>query len=129
MKPVSTHLTHSASTSAPNTLPASGPLPPSALDTAITRALSQPPVISIPSDFATRVARSAAAQPQPRVIPWLGWGPRLALGSGVVLTLALFALAPHTAPSLISARFDAELGVLAELGALLLFAPRLLRRD
>ncbi len=119
MKPVSTDPTHSAPT----------PAPAHALDTAITRALSQPPAVPIPSGFAARVARSAAAQPQPRATHWLGWGPCLALGSGVVLTLALFALAPHAAPSLTSARFDAELGAFAELGALLLFAPRLLRRD
>ncbi len=105
------------------------PEAPGVLDSAITRALNQAPEFHIPADFAARTARRALNQPRARASLWLGWGPRLALGSGGVLLLALFALAPHAAPTLTSARFDAELVIFAELSALLLFAPRLLSRE
>lgn len=106
-------------------LPAFNP----ALEAAITRALSRQPSIAIPGDFASRLAQKAQAQPQRSARRWFGWGPRLAIGSGVLLTAGMFALAPHAAPSLSNTAFDVELVLLAELSALLLFAQRLLSRD
>lgn len=99
-----------------------------ALDRALEAGLAATPSFTVPPDFAARVARLAVAQPVPARAPWLGWGPRLALGSGVLLTVALFVLAPHTAPSLSNVSFDAELVLLAELSALVLFAHRLVPR-
>lgn len=95
----------------------------------VTRILSQPPQVQIPTDFAARVASQATAQPVPHAAHWIGWGPRLTLGSGALLTVALFALAPHASPSLTNLPFDVELLLFAELGTLLLFATRLLRQD
>ena len=96
---------------------------------AIVRALSEPPRVAVPTAFARAVAARAFAEPVRSPARWLGWGPRLALGSAALLTLGLFALAPHTAPSLANFRFDAELIFLGELSGLLLFAHRLLPRD
>lgn len=99
------------------------------LEALINRALSAPPEIHIPDNFAAVTARRALAQaPVPRSV-WMGWGPRLALGSGALLTAAMFALAPHAAPSLSNMRFDTELLLLAELCALLLFSHQLFLRD
>lgn len=99
------------------------------LDAAVSRALSRVPPVAIPPDFATRVACRAAAQPGSLPSRLDGWGPRLVLASGAFLTAAMFALAPHAAPTLSSVRFDAELVLFAELSGLLLFAPRLFVRD
>jgi hypothetical protein len=60
---------------------------------------------------------------------WAGWGPRIAALSGVALTLAMFAFAPHAAPNLGNPRFDAEIILFAELGTIALFSTRLLSRD
>lgn len=93
---------------------------------AIEQALAQPPTLVIPPGFAARVARLAVQQPIHARASWLGWGPRLALASGALITLGMFFLAPHSVPSLADFRFDAELVLLTELGGLLLFAHRLL---
>jgi hypothetical protein len=103
--------------------------PDTTLDAAISRALDRQPAVRVPEGFAARVAGHATAQRVPRRSRWLGWGPRLMVGSAAVLTASMFALAPHAAPSVRNPAFDAELLLLAELGALLLFSPRLLSRD
>lgn len=100
-----------------------------ALEALIAHALSQAPSPSIPATFAATVARRATAQPLAQTPLLSGWGPRLALLSIALLTVAMFALAPHATPSLSSLSFDAELLLLAELGILLLFANHLLRHD
>ncbi|HLI75873.1 MAG TPA: hypothetical protein VKV02_02930 [Acidobacteriaceae bacterium] len=102
---------------------------PEALEAAISSALSHKPAMSISPDFAARVARSALAQPLPRRARWVGWGPRLAIASGALLTVGMFALAPHATPSLTDLRFDAELVLFLELCGLLLFSGRLVSSD
>lgn len=100
-----------------------------ALDAAIGQALDRQPAPRIPVDFAARVAQRVAAEPAPRRARWVGWGPRLTVGSAALLTAGMFALAPHAAPSLHNLAFDAELVLLTELSVLLLFSHRLLFRD
>lgn len=95
-------------------------------EAAIARALSRKPSPFVPDHFAGNVTRLALAQPQPRPSRWLGWGPRLAAASAGLLTLGMFALAPHAAPSLHDVAFDGQLILLAELSCLLLFSHRLL---
>lgn len=89
---------------------------PGPLEAGIVHALETPPEIAIPPGFAARVAARAAAEPQPSPSPWAGLGPRLALASGALLTLALFVFAGHASPSVLDLRFDLELFLLAELG-------------
>lgn len=117
----------------PNSLPAPdlgfAPRVTPDFDALIARALSRTPRVSIPAGFAAAVTRRALAQPLPEASFLSGWGPRLALASGTLLTAAMFALAPHAAPTITSVPFDAELILLAELSTLLLFANRLLIRD
>ena len=84
---------------------------------ATTHALEQPPTVVVPADFAARVAAQAAHRGLPRRSSWAGFGLRTALASGMVLTLALFVFAPHAAPSFSNLRFDLEMLMLAELGA------------
>lgn len=100
-----------------------------ALDAALAGALKEAPVLEIPESFAARVAALAAAQPAARSARWMGWGPRLLAASTAVLAVALFALAPHTSPSLRDLRFDAELLLFAELGGLLLFGGQVLSHE
>ncbi len=104
-------------------------VPDSVIEAATAHALGRKPAVVIPSTFAARVTERAFAQAPSRRLQWIGWGPRLALGSAAVLTVAMFALAPHASPSLSSIPFDGELLLLAELSALLLFSHRLLSRD
>ncbi len=99
------------------------------VEAAITRALGRKPAPIVPENFAANVARLALAQPLPRRSRWLGWGPRLAAASAGLLTLGMFALAPHAAPSLRDVAFDGELLLLAELSCLLLFSHRLLNGE
>lgn len=113
----------------PEDLRTGSPASEAATDDAITRALSRKPAFAITEDFAARTAAFVIAQPQPETRRWLGWGPRLALGSGALLTAGMFALAPHAVPSFSNVPFDGELLLLAELSGLLLFSHRLLSRD
>ena len=103
--------------------------PSQALDAAITRALAHPPAVVVPATFAANVARHALGQPLPQTSRWIGWGPRLVIASGALLTAAMFALAPHTPASLTSLRFDAELLLFAELSGLALAFHRLLPNE
>ncbi|MBE7182235.1 MAG: hypothetical protein INR71_13705 [Terriglobus roseus] len=107
------------------------PLPEgtSALQEAVSRALAQQPRVKVPDSFASRVARQALELHPLRSRQRVGWGPRVALGSAALLTVGLFALAPHASPSFSNMSFDGQLIFLAELGALLLFSRQLLLRD
>lgn len=84
-------------------------------DARLTAALEHKPEPRIPSDFAAKVASLAAAQPprRRRIVPQ--FGSAIALVSVPIAALALFALAPHTAPNLHNLSFDTELALLAEL--------------
>lgn len=81
----------------------------------IDRALEHKPEVQIPADFAAKVAARAVAQPLRRRRYKLQFGPMIALLSTPLAALALFALAPHSAPNLKSLSFDAEVVLLAEL--------------
>lgn len=82
----------------------------------VVSALQAAPRVSMPENFAARVAGLAVAEGVPARSPWKGFGMRAALGSGVALTAALFACAPHTSPSFSNLGFDLEMLLLAELG-------------
>lgn len=84
------------------------------LDARVTAALEHKPELQIPADFAARIAAHAAAQPQRRRRAVPRFGSMMALFSVPLAALALFALAPHTAPTLHSLSFDAELALLCE---------------
>jgi len=86
------------------------------LDQAITRALEQQPSVTIPTDFADRVRASLPAAPAPRRSFHVG--RTIAIAASVVLTIAVFAVAPHAAPNFTSLAFDLELLMLAELGGI-----------
>ncbi len=97
-----------------------------AVMTAVERAFAHPPVLHIPADFAARVVVHVVPQAVPqdayphpsRHASRTGFGPGLALASGLLLTGALFALAPQAAPSFANLRFDLELLLLTELGGI-----------
>ena len=99
------------------------------LEAAILRALHRAPSLSIPANFAADVTRQAAQTRPARRRVWSGWGPCLAAASAALLTGAMFALAPHAAPTLTNGPFDAELLLFAELGTLALFSRKLLHHD
>ena len=102
---------------------------PALTEAALTEALERAPAITIPSDFATRIAARLPEEGRKARSAWTGCGPRIALGCGVLLTLALFAFAPHTTPSFYDLRFDMELLLLVELGSVAYLATRPLTRD
>lgn len=85
------------------------------MESRIDRAIERKPELQIPSDFATKVAARAVAQPLRRRRYKPQFGPMIALLSAPLAALALFALAPHSAPNLKSLSFDAEVVLLAEL--------------
>ena len=89
------------------------------------RSLEHLPPVAVPPAFAARVARLAAAQPLRERSLWAGFGPRIALGSSFLLLAALFAVAAHAQPSFLNMRFDIELLLLVQLGALGLLMPHL----
>ena len=88
---------------------------PATDDARLTAALEHKSEPQIPADFAAKVAALAATQPprRRRIAPQ--FGSLIALLSVPVAALALFALAPHSAPNLHSLSFDIELALLAEL--------------
>ena len=100
-----------------------------AVEEAILNVLAGKPVVHVPEDFAGQVTRRALAQPQPSRSLWMGWGAKLTVGSAALLTVGMFALAPHAAPTLGNVPFYGELILLGELGGLLLFSRRLLGHD
>ncbi len=85
-------------------------------EAAIVRALELRPEPVVPADFAARVMQSLPAQivarPRRRV------GRTVALVAAIVLSLALFVIAPHAQPSFASLTFDIEMLLLAQLGAI-----------
>jgi hypothetical protein len=86
------------------------------LDTAMIRALEQPPAVVIPADFAARVARSlppVAAARRPVYA-----GRTVASIAAVVLLVALFVVAPHSQPSFANVAFDLEILLIAQVGAI-----------
>lgn len=106
-----------------NPLPQNGSVPSKAaaldapMEARIDAAIQRKPSPAIPADFAAKVAARAHALPSRRTRA-LPVGRTLAWISTAVLAAALFVLAPHTAPSMTSLRFDTELLVLLELGGL-----------
>jgi hypothetical protein len=102
-----------------NPLPQNGfaPAVEAALERRIDAALERKPAPHITADFAARVAAQAVALPRRRSHA-LPVGRTIAWISAAALGCALFALAPHTAPSITNLRFDAELVVLLELAGL-----------
>ncbi len=87
--------------------------------------LGERPAPAIPDGFAARVTAAALRQPLPRPSVWQGFGVRIALVSGVALTVGMFAFAPHAAPSFRSLNFDVQLLLLGELGAVAYVVARL----
>jgi hypothetical protein len=84
-------------------------------DSRIDRAIEHKPEVQIPADFAAKIAARAVAQPLRRRRYKPQFGPMIALLSAPIAALALFVLAPHTAPNLKSLSFDAEVVLIAEL--------------
>ena len=87
-----------------------------AMEAAITRALEQRKEPAVPVDFAVRVRLALPPRPVARASAHVG--RLMAMVAAVVLTIALFVLAPHAAPSFESVSFDVELMLLAELGGI-----------
>jgi hypothetical protein len=85
------------------------------MEARIDRAIEHKPDVQIPADFAARVAAQAVVQPLRRRRYKPQFGPMIAVLSMPLAALALFALAPHTAPNLKNLSFDAEVVLLAEL--------------
>ena len=83
------------------------------LETAITQALELRREPSVPSDFATRVMRSLPAQPASR--PRVRVSRTIGIVAAAILTLSVFALAPHATPNFTSLAIDLELALQAEL--------------
>jgi hypothetical protein len=84
-----------------------------AMQAAITRALEAQPEVRVPADFAARMramlpAPAPARRPQSSAL-------RVGVIAVVVLLMAAFWLAPHSAPRLDSVAFDVELGLITEL--------------
>lgn len=98
-----------------NTPPALEPMP--SLSPRIEAALAHGAEPQIPADFAAKVAARAVAHPTRRRLRTPQFGVAVAWTSVLLLSIALFVLAPHARPSLTNYRFDAELVLLAELAA------------
>ncbi len=113
--------------------PAAGTATEAAGMKAVEHALEQSPVLHIPADFAARVAAQAVTQPGLQRVPGSAYpasfGPRLAVASGLLLTGALFALAPHATPSFANLRFDLELLLLTEVGGIGFLLTRVQSRE
>ena len=90
--------------------------PDETFDAALTTALERAPKSAVPHDFAARVRAALPPQSAPRRSERT---TRVAaLAAAIVLTIALFLIAPHTSPSFASLNFDIELLVLAQLLAI-----------
>jgi len=83
------------------------------MEAAITRALEQRREVAVPAEFAARVVQ--ALPPVAASRPRVAVGRTTAIAGVVVLTAALFALAPHAQPSFASFGFDVELLLMAQL--------------
>jgi len=88
-------------------------------EAAVTAALEHRAAAEIPADFAARVVAALPRQrSRTRAQPI---GRNVALLAVVLLTVALFALAPHSAPNFANWAFDLELLLLAQLCAIAWF--------
>jgi hypothetical protein len=83
------------------------------MQAAITRALEAQPAVHVPTDFAARM-RTMLPPPTPARKPQSS-ALRVGVVAVVVLLVAAFWLAPHSAPRLDSVAFDFELGLIVEL--------------
>ena len=89
------------------------------LDTLIVSALERKPTVRLPSDFATRVVAGLPRAPmvvqsQPRI----SVARTISLVAMVLITVALFLLAPHVQMDRFSLGFGVEMLLLVQLGAL-----------
>jgi hypothetical protein len=86
-------------------------------EAAMTRALEQPPSVTVPADFAARVRASLPPQPPARAKRFAGQsiGQLAAIVAAAGLVVALCLLAPHVRPSFDSVAFDMEMVLLVEL--------------
>ena len=85
-------------------------------DAVVTRAIERRPEVTVPMNFAARVA-AALPPAMPRRQP-MQVGRTVALVSAGALAIAMFALAPHAAPTFASLAFDFELVVIAQLAGI-----------
>jgi hypothetical protein len=85
-------------------------------DAMMTRALERREDVAVPADFVVRVAAALPA-PKPRRNP-MRVGRATGLVAAGVLGVALFALAPHAAPTFANWAFDFELVVIGELAGI-----------
>jgi hypothetical protein len=91
-------------------------------EAAISAALEHRAATEVPADFASRVI---AALPPQRIGRTKPIGRTVALLAAALLTVALFALAPHTVANFANLAFDLELLLLAQLcGIAWLLTPR-----
>ena len=83
------------------------------IEAAILRALETQPTVVVPEAFAARVC---AALPQLKPVRRrMSAGQQAGLAAVAVLLVAVFWLAPHTAPRFTSVAFDVEIMLLLEL--------------
>ena len=82
-------------------------------EVAITAALEHRASVAVPVEFAARVV--AALPPQRARRRAMPVGRSVAIAAAVLLTVALFALAPHSVPSFVNWEFDVELFLVAQL--------------
>ena len=87
------------------------------IDAAVLRCLETPPVVVVPAAFAGRV-RAALPAPTPRR-QRVSAGQQAGVAAVVLLLVAVFWLAPHTAPRFTSMAFDVEIMLLLELAGVL----------
>jgi hypothetical protein len=88
----------------------------SAFDAMLTRSLERRDEVVVPLNFATRVVAALPPPRKPRKAMQLG--RMTAVVALFVLAIALFALAPHAAPSFGNLAFDFELILLAQLAGI-----------
>jgi hypothetical protein len=86
------------------------------MEAAVIQALELQREPAVPADFAARVMRSLP--PQPAARPRVRVSRTVGIVAAAILTIAVFALAPHAAPSFTSLTFDLELMLLAELAGI-----------
>ena len=94
------------------------------LEKAIDAALEQQQALSIPVDFAARVAERAALLPRRSHAPRARYARSVAILLSAILVVALFLLAPHAQPTFSSLGFDIELAVTILLAALAYWLTR-----
>ena len=87
-------------------------------EAALQVALERKPEVSVPTDFAARVAAQAATLSPSRTSRVPHFARLTALVVSVIVALSLFALAPRTAASFGNLAFDIEVVVLLQLGLL-----------